>query len=248
MIRLDSVLKSRLKSNQVGCMQGGSVRLLPIETTFEPPCSIKGATIRHSFRLGAFSYCVSGYFFAVRIGRYCSIAEDVQIGRHSHPISNISTSPLFYRSIGQVLDISPEEDDLSGEFCRDSPPFNLKPVAIHNDVYIGHGAFIMPGVSIGNGAVIGAMSVVTKNVDPYTIVAGNPARVIRERFDPKTIELLLKLNWWNYAPSSLSGLNPTNVGLFISELQKMKESSSITPYKPCAVELKHFLDSKNATP
>jgi virginiamycin A acetyltransferase len=79
----------------------------------------------------------------------------------------------------------------------------VKPVSIGNDVWIGHGAIILPGVSIGNGVVVGAGSVVTKNVEDFEIVAGNPAKLIRKKFDDEIIALLTQWQWWNMSPDEL---------------------------------------------
>jgi virginiamycin A acetyltransferase len=75
---------------------------------------------------------------------------------------------------------------------------------IGNDVWIGNGATIMPGVHIGDGAIIGTKAVVTKNVEPYSVVAGNPAKLIRKRFDDQTIEFLLRLKWWDWDIETIS--------------------------------------------
>lgn len=77
-------------------------------------------------------------------------------------------------------------------------------VIIGNDVWIGYGATLMSGVKVGDGAVIAANSVVTKNVEPYTIVGGNPAKVIRKRFEKEVIEKLLKIQWWNWDDSKIN--------------------------------------------
>lgn len=122
------------------------------------------------------------------IGSFCSIASNVMIGGGKHPLNHVSTSPVFY-SKKNVLKTCFAEVNF-GEYDQTS---------IGNDVWIGTNAFIKGGVTIGHGAVIGAYSVVTKNVEPYSIVGGNPAKLIRKRFDDSTIEKLLKSQWWNYS-------------------------------------------------
>lgn len=125
------------------------------------------------------------------IGNYCSIAVGVSHLNANHPIHYATMSPLFYQK----------------SFCgnpnaRDVERTNLQ---IGHDVWIGKGVTILAGVtSIGNGSVIGAGSVVTKNVEPYTIVAGVPARVIRRRFTDDIIEKLENSQWWNLTPVQLS--------------------------------------------
>jgi len=120
----------------------------------------------------------------VVIGKFCSIASNVRIfGGGEHNINLISTYPLkkFFQSYGV-----------------DPNVISKGPTIIGNDVWIGMNSIILSGVSIGDGAIIGAGSVVTKDVLPYAIVAGNPAKLIRHRFNEKQIEKLLQIQWWNW--------------------------------------------------
>lgn len=130
------------------------------------------------------------------IGSYCSIANDVLIGLGAHPILNFSTSPLFYR-INNPLNIQLIETNFDFDYN-----FNeYQPIEIGNDVWIGARAILMDGVKVGDGAIIAAGAVVTKDVAPYAIVGGVPAKVIRHRFTSDRIEKLLKLQWWNWPVS-----------------------------------------------
>lgn len=109
-------------------------------------------------------------------------------------------------------------------------PYNKKgDTIVGNDVWIGSDALIMPGVTIGSGAVIGARSVVTKNIEPYTIVAGVPARTIKKRFSPEVIDALLDLAWWDLPVADLKELMPVlasdRVEDVISLGNKLKHSS-----------------------
>lgn len=129
----------------------------------------------------------------VMIGKYCSIAHGIKfiIGLN-HNFSAVSTYPFheaFKRNVSS---------------CRNSNPQKKRQqIIIGNDVWIGAYTTIMGGVRIGNGAVVGAGSVVTKDVPPYAVVAGNPASIIRYRFDKNTIDLLQKLRWWNWTPTQI---------------------------------------------
>lgn len=134
-----------------------------------------------------------------KIGKYCSISWDVTIGATSHPIEHISTHAFCYRPQFGIVNNNIE--------------LKKKIVTIDNDVWIGCGAIILPGVHIGSGAVIGAGSVVTKDVLPYEIVAGVPAKKIRNRFDDEIIKKLLKINWWDLEDKILK----QNISLFQQE-------------------------------
>lgn len=118
------------------------------------------------------------------IGRFCSFAPGVRIGGLNHPVYWVTTHPILYnRNYG---------------FTEDKT-IKSKPVVIEDDVWVGFNAIILGGVKIGKGAVIGAGSVVTKDVPPYSIVAGNPAKVIKYRFSSEEISALNDINWcsWN---------------------------------------------------
>ncbi len=129
------------------------------------------------------------------IGRFCSIASNVRINALEHPMERLTTHKISYRP---------------NEFFRyqgiDSAfrsRRQAKRVNIGHDVWIGHGAVIMPAVKIGHGAVVGANAVVTKDVAPYTIVAGNPARLIRLRFSEDIAARLLQLEWWDWPSATI---------------------------------------------
>jgi virginiamycin A acetyltransferase len=123
------------------------------------------------------------------IGKFCALARDTKfiMNGANHKISGFSTYPfaIFGSSWERVM---PQHNEL---------PFKGDTV-IGNDVWIGYEAVIMPGVQIGDGAIIAAKSLVTKDVPPYTIVGGNPAKILRQRFPDATIKLLLEIAWWNW--------------------------------------------------
>lgn len=146
-----------------------------------------------SVKMDKYSFC--GYdceIIDTEIGSFCSIANNVVIGGAMHPISWASTSPVFYKGRDSVK-------KKFEEFSRD----NGKRTYIGHDVWIGGGVYIKQGVKVGNGAVIGMGSIVTKNVPDYAIVAGNPAKLIRMRFDDETIEKLEESQWWSLTDDQL---------------------------------------------
>lgn len=126
------------------------------------------------------------------IGAFCSIADGVIIGGAQHPMDWVSTSPVFYKAAGGT-----------GRHLGllDAP--KTKRTTIENDVWIGNRVIIMQGVTIGNGAVIGAGAVVTKDIPPYAIAVGIPAKIIRYRFDEETVSELLKSRWWTQPEDKL---------------------------------------------
>lgn len=158
--------------------------------------------------LGDYSYIVNdGEVIYARIGKFCSIASHVRINPGNHPMWRASQAHFTYRASRYW----PEETDEAAFFAwRRS-----QPVSIGHDVWIGHGAVILPGRSVGTGAVVGAGALVTRDVAPYTIVAGNPARGIRPRFGPGLAERLLSLAWWDWDHERLRQALPDFRGLDI---------------------------------
>ncbi len=127
-----------------------------------------------------------------KIGKFCSISENCIIGTHSHPISWVSTSPVFHKGKNTL-----RENFQS--YVYDT----IKTTVIENDVWIGVNACIVGGVRISTGAIIGAGAIVTKDVGNYEIWGGNPARLIRKRFDDDTIKSLLESKWWDLSKDEL---------------------------------------------
>jgi hypothetical protein len=124
------------------------------------------------------------------IGKYCSIANSVRINPGNHPQWRVTQHHMTYRRAEYGLG---ETDDTNFFDWR-----KAHKCVIGHDVWIGHGAIIMPGVNIATGAVIGSGAVVTKDIGPYEIAVGVAAKVIKKRFDDKTIEKLLQSEWWNW--------------------------------------------------
>lgn len=139
-------------------------------------------------KIGKYSYIGNNSFVSdTDIGSFTSISTDCYIGGTSHPTDWVSTSPVFHKW----------ENIMKKNFARNE--FEIfKRTTIGNDVWIGNRVMIKAGVKIADGAVIGMGSIVTKDIGPYEIWAGNPARMIRKRFEDETIDALEKMKWWEW--------------------------------------------------
>jgi len=126
------------------------------------------------------------------IGRFCSIAMNAKISLQNHPHEWVSTHPFTYR---KKYGFVPKNIAIEG--------INTKKTTIGNDVWMGANVTILAGVTVGDGAIIGANSLVSKNVEPYCIVSGTPAKLVRHRFDPETIAKIQQSQWWNWEDKKL---------------------------------------------
>jgi phosphonate metabolism protein (transferase hexapeptide repeat family) len=143
------------------------------------------------------------------IGKFCSIAANTRINALEHPIERITQHKVSYRPNEYFRWLGVEADFKARR--------QRKRVRIGHDVWVGHGAVILPGVRIGNGAVIGANAVVTHNVDAYEIMAGVPARRLRQRFLPEISERIEALAWWDWPVAKLADAIPDMQALPIED-------------------------------
>lgn len=164
---------------------------------------LAAAAAKHGYRIGDHSYGRPKLRFAgpgteLTIGRFCSFADGIEIFLSgNHRTDWISTYPFF-----DFPEVWPGVANPGGH------PATRGPVAIGNDVWIGAGVTILSGVTIGDGACIGARAVVSRDVPPYAIVAGNPAAVIRARFDADTVAALQRVRWWDRPDNVIRAIAP----------------------------------------
>lgn len=142
-----------------------------------------------------YSYVIDdSHIIYTTVGKFCSIAAKVRINPGNHPLGRAVLHHFTYRS--RQFDLG-EDDDSFFNWRRTSP------VTIGHDVWVGHGAIILPGVNIGTGAAIGAGAVVSKDIQPFSIVAGVPAKEIRNRFEEDIQQGLLRIKWWDWPHDQL---------------------------------------------
>ncbi|PVY79637.1 hypothetical protein C7414_105320 [Cupriavidus alkaliphilus] len=193
-------------------------------------------------KIGSFSYIGENASILSRpeIGRFCSIARNIIIGEAEHPMDFLSTSPVMYsKRYWKDMDYVADYYDACAVGIKEAAkafegryPIANQSVAIGNDVWIGEGVFIRRGVKIGDGAIIGSRSIVNKDVEPYSVVAGAPARRIRMRFSDSVIEKLLSLKWWNYDIRGFGEIPFHDIERAIDKLFKAVGDGLLKEYKP----------------
>jgi phosphonate metabolism protein (transferase hexapeptide repeat family) len=182
-------------------------------------CEVGARTQLLEVTLGDYSYIVNDSDAAyATIGKFCSIAAMTRINPGNHPMDRASQSHFSYRASAYFAGAADDDDFFAWRRAH--------PVTIGHDVWIGHGAIVLPGRAIGTGAVIAAGAVVTKDVAPYAIVAGNPARVIRARFPEAIAARLQRLAWWDWSHARLQAALPDFQKLPIDRFLERHENAA----------------------
>lgn len=153
------------------------------------------------------------------IGSFCSIgtgAAFIMAGNQGHRYDWVSSFPFFYMNEEPAFSGSRDAFEKAGD------------TVIGNDVWIGSEAMIMPGIKVGHGAVIGSRALVTKDVEPYTIIGGNPAKPIKKRFSDEQIAMLLEMQWWNWPLEQIKNALPLLCSSEISRLYSLWQNQSFS--------------------
>ena len=197
---INNQLKARWSNRKKNVRIGFLARILP-SSCFEGNNKVGKYSIFQG-NMGMYSYVGDYSVVLGEVGRYTSIADRVHViaGRHPLRAPFVSTHPAFY-ALKSAVGNTFVDKQLFDEYAYANNPTDSsergKPVIIGNDCWIGEGASIISGVQVSDGAVILANATVTKDVPHYAIVAGTPAKIIGYRYDEKTIDELLKIQWWN---------------------------------------------------
>lgn len=250
-ITITEKVRDLLKNHRIrtGLRQGGEwkigstltvhprARLEPFVHLGQSDCLLGGA--------GAFSYSYSSLNALCRIGRYTSIAEDVEVMGSGHPTDRISTSPALY---APNMLITSDYLEYFGIEEPAWPEYQLanSNVEIGHDVWIGSKVMLARGVRIGDGAVVAAGSIVTRDVEPYAIVGGAPARLIRKRFSDDVVEALTELQWWRFGPDVLARFTMSKPATFAAELKAAIEAGEAAPLKLGVLSGRKIIEAANA--
>lgn len=253
-ITVTEKMLNMFRDNNIFFQSRGGERLLSgdslhvsTDTVIEPyTCFLVG---NHLCSLGSFSYSRSDLGTGGgTVGRYCSIASGVVGMGPQHPMSRFTTSPITYDD-EFVLARKPLSDKDNDSFKPGYAPVQSTSALqnafnIEHDVWVGDDVLIKQGVTIHTGAVIAARAVLTKDVPPYAVMGGVPARIIKYRFPPEIIERLLELKWWEYSFADLQNFEADMpIEEFIERFKQEADSNNICKYEPKAVTYEDIIET-----
>lgn len=230
------------KDGKYGWIREDTELMIPSPITLEQNSALYGGPYRGLVgagrasglnSIGSFSYTYSPLPHRVTIGRYCSISTGLRVLDSTHPIDTITSSAITFRPNNNLF-----KDHLTPELREHARNFRVNPEAlptIEHDVWIGANVTLAPQVLIGTGAIVAAGSLVTKDIKPYTIVGGNPAKPIRRRFSDEICQALLETEWWNYDPLQVFQQDLTDVDKLIGRIR----DEQLDRYEPWTITLGH---------
>jgi len=206
------------------------------ELAWEAPARLNSALAVGSVSMGAFTYLGPGCELRrTRVGRFCSIAANVGIGVAEHPTDWLSSHPFAYDGV--------QSFDLHEEWSRFTNPKerytgNKGATTIGHDVWIGRNVVVRQGINIGPGAIVGAGSFVNRDVPPYAVVGGAPARVLRYRFPEELISRLLAIQWWNWELRPVENHLPlSDIAAAVDRLEDLVRAGSLKHFNPRRFQL-----------
>ena len=234
-MKIDSIQAQGIKINNTPAFSlKNSVNFADKDCILESPIRFFHTPIIEAKRIGAFA--TIGDHSMLRhintIGRFSMIAQHVSTGIGVHSAEMLSPHPMFGRwdrdwhdNHHHLYDDKDWSDELQKQNKKKIAAKNAR-INIGNDCWVGFKSIIMRGVTLGDGCVVAAGSVVTKDVPPYAIVGGVPARIIKYRFSPETVEKLVSIKWWEYDLEILKNIEIWDIENSIDELLKRKESNN----------------------
>jgi acetyltransferase-like isoleucine patch superfamily enzyme len=243
-VAIDNNARQALENAGIYLLHNGNYFINP-NTLFEPPVLTTGFSRFDALEIGAFSYSMSGLGTIRKIGRYCSIATNVNADPGEHPAAWLGTSLFFFNDTWEMFGKFPRLAGRGDDRFHARRFQNWRPVSIGNDVWIGEGAFIRGGVSIGDGAIVAGRAVVTRDVPPFAIVGGSPATIIKYRFADAVIEKLMSLQWWNYNYLDLDDVDVTDPPSAIAKIEDKIRGGALTPYLPEKLSGQQIIDIVN---
>ncbi len=195
--------------------------------------------------MGAASYSHSPLPEELIVGRYCSIAKGLRFLDFMHPINWVSSSVAMFKpknvknltSIHTIIDRKIEEENRNYKRKEFDSKIGKSYPLIRNDVWIGENVTLSMGIEIGTGAIIAAGSIVTKDVPEYSVVGGNPAKVLKYRFSEDIIRRLLKSKWWEYNFTDFEDMDFSQPEKFLNSFEKLIDNNKIKKWQPKTLKL-----------
>jgi acetyltransferase-like isoleucine patch superfamily enzyme len=192
--------------------------------------------------MGAFSYVRSVFPLTTKVGRYCAIAYNITVMGPQHPLERFTISPVTYRNAIHHKAALEDFADIRKLKLSRFNRHNLDPITIGNDVWLGSDLILRPGITIGDGAVVATGSIVNKDVPPYAIVGGVPAKIIKYRFADDIIEKLLALKWWDYNIAEFAVKADAPINEFIDIVEAQIREGEISKFAPGVLTGKELAD------